>query len=47
MSKTNEDLKYFVSTACRPRMFQIVLFKGFPNTPHVPPPPYETLTGHK
>ena len=32
-------LKHVVSTACRPRVFQIALFKGFPNLPHISPPP--------
>ena len=27
-------------------MFQIALFKGFPNIPHIPPtPPFGTLSG--
>ena len=30
--------RHIVSTACRPRVFQIALFKGFPNIPHIPPP---------
>ena len=34
-----KNLKHVVSTACRPRMFQIALFKGFSNIPHTPPPP--------
>ena len=35
VSKTDEDLKHVVSTACRPRVFQIALFKGFPNISHI------------
>ena len=37
-SKTNENLKDVVNTACRPRVFQIAHFKGFPNIPHIPTP---------
>ena len=37
LSETDENLKHVVSTACRPRVFQIALFKGFPNIPHIPP----------
>ena len=41
-SKTDEiQTKHVVSTACRPRVFQIARFKGFPNIPHIPLP-----TGH-
>ena len=40
-SKTDENLQHVVSTACRPGVFQITLFKGFPNIPHIPP-----RTGH-
>ena len=36
--KTDEILKYVVSTACRPRVFQIAFFKGFPNIPCIAPP---------
>ena len=47
-SKKDENLKHNVSTACRPRMFQIALFKGFLNLPHIPPPPPRgTHNGHK
>ena len=35
----DKNLKHIVSPACRPRVFQIALFKGFPNLPHIPPPP--------
>ena len=38
----DENLKHMVSTACRPGVFQIALFEGFPNLPHNPPTP----TGH-
>ena len=41
-----ENLKHVVSTACRPRVFQIALLKGFPNIPHINPP-FGTLSGHK
>ena len=41
-----DNLKHVVSTACRPGVFQIALFKGVPNTPYIPPP-YETPSGHK
>jgi hypothetical protein len=40
-SETDKDLKHVVSTVCRHRLFQIALFKGFPNIPHIPLP-----TGH-
>ena len=40
-SKTDENLKHVVSTACRPRVFQLALFKGFPNILHITLP-----TGH-
>ena len=36
-SKMDENLKHVVGTACRPRVFQIAIFKGFPNIPHMPP----------
>ena len=39
LSKTGETLKGVVSTACRPGVFQIALFKGFPNILRIPPPP--------
>ena len=39
VSKTDANLKRIVSTACRPRVFQIAVFKGFPNLPDIPPPP--------
>ena len=42
-SKTDENLKHTVSTACRPRVFQIALFKGFPNIPHIPLPPEHSV----
>ena len=42
--KTDENLKHVVSTACRPRVFQIALFKGFPNIPHIPLPPAHSVT---
>ena len=45
-SKKDKNLKHTVSTACRPRVFQIALFKGFPNIPHIPPP-YGTHSGRK
>jgi len=35
-SETGNNLKHVVSTACRPRVFQIALFKGFPNVPTYP-----------
>ena len=35
-SKMDEKLKHIVSIACRPGVFQIALFKGFPNIPHIP-----------
>ena len=38
-SKTEENLKLVVSTACRPRVFQIALFRGIPNIPRIPRPP--------
>ena len=34
----DQNLEHVITTACRPRVFQIVLFKGFPNIPHIPPP---------
>ena len=30
-------------SSCRPRVFQIALFMGFPNIPHIPPPTGHTL----
>ena len=36
--KTDKNLKHTVSTACRPGVFQVALFKGFPNIPHIPLP---------
>ena len=41
LSKAEKNLKHVVSTACKPGVFRIALFKGFPNMPHIPPP-----TGH-
>ena len=41
-SKTDKILKDIVSTACRPRVFQIALFKGFLNIPPPQPEPHET-----
>ena len=38
LSKRDENLKHGVSTACRPREFQLALFKGFSNLPHIPLP---------
>ena len=38
-SKKDKNLQHTVSTTCRPRVFQIALFEGFPNIPHIPPPP--------
>ena len=38
-SITDENLRHFVSTASTPGVFQIALFKGFPNIPHIPAPP--------
>ena len=35
----DENLKHVVSTACRPGLFRIALFEGFPNIPYIPPPP--------
>ena len=47
-SKTEEDLKHTVSTACRPGVFRMAVFKGFPNILNIPPPPpYGTQRGHK
>ena len=46
LSKTDEILKYVVSTACRPWVFRIALFKGFLHVPHIHPP-LETLCGYK
>ena len=46
-SKPDENLKHVVSTACRPRVFQIVFFKVFPDIPHLTPPPHGTHNGHK
>jgi hypothetical protein len=41
-------LPHIISSACRSGVFQIALFKGFSNIPHIPPPlPYRILTGHK
>ena len=40
MSKTDKILDHIISLACRPGVFQIALFKGFPN---LPPPP---TSGH-
>ena len=37
-SETDKNPKHVVSTACRPRVFQIALFKGSPNLPHIPYP---------
>ena len=41
--KTDENLSHVVNTACRPRVFQVALCKGFLNLPYIPPPP---LLGH-
>ena len=35
----DENLKHISSTACRPGVFQIALFEGFPNIPIYPPLP--------
>ena len=45
-SKTDENVKHTVSTTCRPRVFRIALFKGFPNVPHIPPPVGHTVGTH-
>ena len=42
-SKTDEILKHTVSTASRPGVFRIALFKGFPNIPHIPLPPEHSV----
>ena len=44
LSKTDENLKHTVSTACRPRVFRIALFKGFPN---ITPPMGHTVGTNK
>ena len=41
LPKTDKNLEHIVSTACKPGVFRIPLFKGFLNIPHIPPP-----TGH-
>ena len=38
-SKKDRNLKHAVSTASRPGVFRIALFKGFLKIPHIPPPP--------
>ena len=38
LSKTDQNLKHIVSSACRPRVFRIAHLKGFPNIPHIKPP---------
>ena len=43
-SKMDENLKYTVCTVRR-RVFQIPLFKGFPNIGHIPPPPFRDTHG--
>ena len=43
----DENLKHIGSIACRPKAFQIALIKGFPNMPHIPPPPYGTRSGQE
>ena len=35
-SETDKNLTHVVGTACRPGVFQIALFKGFPNIPTYP-----------
>ena len=42
-SKTDENLRHNVSLACRPGVFQIALFKGFLNIPHIPLPPEHSV----
>ena len=46
-SKKDENLKHTVSAACRPRVFQIALFKGFVNIPHTTPPTGHTVGTNK
>ena len=46
-SKTDENVRHVVSTACRPGVFQIALFKGFANIPHIPLPPEHPVGTNK
>ena len=45
--RNKQNLKHVVSTACRPRVFQIALFKGFPNIPQIPLPPEHSVGTNK
>ena len=42
-SETDENLRHVVSPASRPGVFQIALFKGFPDIPHIPLPPEHSV----
>ena len=42
-SEMDENIRHVVSPACRPGVFQIALFKGFPNIPHIPLPPEHSV----
>ena len=36
--KMDKILHHVVSSACKPKVFQIAFFKGSPSIPHNPPP---------
>ena len=42
-SETDENIRHVVSPASRPGVFQIALFKGFPDIPHIPLPPEHSV----